>query len=178
MKATYRDGEGGEKAAYVRSKFRVREMWMTEDNDAPTFDGDDADTRKIPENADVRDAVGSPVVATDPNKADSGRLTYSIVVGNDAASFSIHEATGQIRVAAEVGPRARLCGQPRAKLLLMLTMLSKLASATQEDGIYVITVMVTDPSGDSGGSTDTKVVVITATDVDEVPSVKAGDGRH
>ena len=37
--------------------------------------------------------------------------------------------------------------------------------------------MVTDPSGDSdGGSTDTKVVVITATDVDEVPSV-AGRGR-
>ena len=36
--------------------------------------------------------------------------------------------------------------------------------------------MVTDPSGDSGDSTDTKVVVITATDVDEVPSVKAADG--
>ena len=36
--------------------------------------------------------------------------------------------------------------------------------------------MVTDPSGESGGSTDTKVVVITATDVDEVPSVKAADG--
>ena len=78
-------------------------MWMLDDNDAPTFDGDDADTRKIPENADVRDAVGSPVVATDPNKADSGRLTYSIVAdGDDAASFSIHEATGQIRVAAKL----------------------------------------------------------------------------
>ena len=44
------------------------------------------------------------------------------------------------------------------------------------DGIYIITVMVTDPSGEESESTDTKVVVITATDVDEVPSVKAADG--
>ena len=78
-------------------------MWIDDDNDAPAFDGDDADTRKIPENADVRDAVGNPVVATDPNKADAGRLTYSIVAdGNDAASFSIHKATGQIRVAKKL----------------------------------------------------------------------------
>ena len=102
MKATYRDGEGGEKAAYVRSEFRVREDVTDDLNDAPTFDGDDAETRKIPENADVRDAVGSPVVATDGNKADSGRLTYSIVAEDDAASFSIHKATGQIRVAAKL----------------------------------------------------------------------------
>ena len=42
-------------------------------------------------------------------------------------------------------------------------------ASAEEDGIYVITVMVTDPSGESGESTDTKVVVITATDVDEIP---------
>ena len=47
--------------------------------------------------------------------------------------------------------------------------------STENDGIYVITVMVTDPTGELGGSTDTKVVVITATDVDEAPSVAGRD---
>ena len=176
LKTTYRDGEGGEKAAYVRSKFRVRADVDDGDNDAPTFDGDDADTRKIPENADVEDAVGSPVVATDPNKADSGRLTYSIVDvsdANDAASFSIHEATGQIRVAEKLDHElgsVRTTGQA----ISIANDAVETASA-EADGIYVITVMVTDPSGDTGGSTDTKVVVITATDVDEVPSVAGRD---
>ena len=174
LKATYRDGEGGEKAAYVRSEFRVREDVLDDANDAPTFDGDEADTRKIPENADVRDAVGSPVVATDGNKVDSGRLTYSIAKGNDAASFSIHKATGQIRVAekldhelgseATTGPASGIANAAVED------------ASDAEDGIYVITVMVTDPSGELNESTDTKVVVITATDVDEVPSVKAADG--
>ena len=174
LKATYRDGEGGEKAAYVRSEFRVREDVTDDLNDAPTFDGNDAETRKIPENADVRDAVGSPVVAIDGNKADSGRLTYSIVAEDDGESFSIHKATGQIRVAAKLdhelgsgsvnGNAADIADEAVA------------GASAEEDGIYIITVMVTDPSGESGGSTDTKVVVITATDVDEVPSVKAADG--
>ena len=175
LKATYRDGEGGEKAAYVRSKFRVRADVDDVDNDAPTFDGDDADTRKIPENADVRDAVGSPVVATDPNKADSGRLTYSIAEGNDAALFSIHEATGQIRVAEKLDHELGSVSVTDAAASIADDAVDTASAA--DDGIYIITVMVTDPSGDSGGgSTDTKVVVITATDVDEVPSVKAADG--
>ena len=175
LKATYRDGEGGEKAAYVRSKFRVRADVDDVDNDAPKFDGDDADTRKIPENADVRDAVGSPVVATDPNKADSGRLTYSIAEGNDAASFSIHEATGQIRVAEKLDHELGSVSVTDAAATIADNAVDTASAA--DDGIYIITVMVTDPSGDSGGgSTDTKVVVITATDVDEVPSVKAADG--
>ena len=174
LKATYRDGEGGEKAAYVRSKFRVRADVDESDNDPPTFDGNDADTRKIPENADVRDAVGSPVVATDPNKADSGRLTYSIAEGNDAASFSIHDATGQIRVAVKLDHELGSVTTTGPAVTDANNAVD--GAATKEDGIYVITVMVTDPSGDAGGSTDTKVVVITATDVDEVPSVKAADG--
>ena len=50
------------------------------------------DTRKIPENADVRDAVGSPVVATDPNNDgdDSGRLTYSIDSEGVDAQLVLH----------------------------------------------------------------------------------------
>ena len=173
LKATYRDGEGGEKAAYVRSEFRVREDVLDDANDAPTFDGDEADTRKIPENADVRDAVGSPVVATDPNKVDSGRLTYSIAEGNDSASFSIHKATGQIRVAEKLDHEL---GSESVGGATASTADAAVETASEaNDGIYVITVMVTDPSGDSGDSTDTKVVVITATDVDEIPSVAGRD---
>ena len=173
LKATYRDGEGGEKAAYVRSEFRVREDVTDDLNDAPIFDGDEADTRKIPENADVRDAVGSPVVATDPNKVDSGRLTYSIVAEDDSASFSIHKATGQIRVAEKLDHELG-SGVVSGNAASIANRAVEGASA-EEDGIYVITVMVTDPSGESGDSTDTKVVVITATDVDEVPSVAGRD---
>ena len=161
----------------MRSEFRVRENVVPEDNNPPAFDGTGADTRKIPENADVGDAVGNPVVATDPNKVDAGRLTYSIVPDeNDAASFSIHKATGQIRVALtldyELGSVAT-SGQVATDAANQAVE----SSAEAEDGIYVITVMVTDPSGDEEGSTDTKVVVITATDVDEVPSVK-GQNEH
>ena len=173
LKATYRDGEGGEKAAYVRSEFRVREDVTDDLNNAPVFDGDDADTRKIPENADVRDAVGSPVVATDPNKADSGRLTYSIVAEDDSASFSIHKATGQIRVAAKLDHE--LGSETVSGSTASLANAAVEGASDEEDGIYIITVMVTDPSGESGESTDTKVVVITATDVDEVPSVAGED---
>ncbi len=173
LKAAYRDGEGGEKAAYVRSEFRVREDVLDTANEAPTFDGEQAETRKIPENADVRDAVGSPVVATDGNKADSGRLTYSIVAEDDSASFSIHKATGQIRVAAKLDHELG-SGSVAGATATIADAAVENASA-EFDGIYIITVMVTDPSGDSGDSTDTKVVVITATDVDEGPSVKAAD---
>ena len=174
LKATYRDGEGGEKAAYVRSEFRVREDVLDDANDAPAFDGDEAETRKIPENADVRDAVGSPVVATDGNKADSGRLTYSIVAEDDSASFSIHKATGQIRVAEKLDHELGSVDVQGSTANIADAAVD--GASDPDDGIYIITVMVTDPSGESGENTDTKVVVITATDVDEVPSVKAADG--
>ena len=77
MKAEYTDGEGGSKVAYVRSEFRVRESVEDDSNDAPAFE-DETDTRKIPENADVGDAVGNPVVADDNDGDDKGRLTYTI----------------------------------------------------------------------------------------------------
>ena len=157
VKAEYTDGEGGSKVAYVRSEFRVRSEVEAGDNDAPAFE-DAADTRKIPENADVEDAVGNPVVADDNDGDDKGRLSYTIDSGSaDASSFSIHKATGQIRLAEELDHEAgSLSGTP---------------GGTASDGIYAITVMVTDPSGEK----DTIDVTITATDVDEAPSVKGAN---
>ena len=156
VKAEYTDGEGGSKVAYVRSEFRVRESVEAGSNDAPAFE-DSTDTRKIPENADVGDAVGNPVVADDNDGDDKGRLTYTIDSESaDSSSFSIHKATGQIRVADELDHEAgSLSGSP----------------GTAGDGIYVITVMVTDPSG----LEDDIIVTITATDVDEAPSVKGAN---
>ena len=157
VKAEYTDGEGGSKVAYVRSEFRVRSEVEAGDNDAPAFE-DETDTRKIPENADVGDAVGNPVVADDNDGDDKGRLSYTIDSDSaDSSSFSIHKATGQIRVADELDHEAgSLSGTP---------------GGTASDGIYVITVMVTDPSGEE----DTIPVTITATDVDEAPSVKGAN---
>ena len=157
VKAEYTDGEGGSKVAYVRSEFRVRESVEADSNDAPAFE-DPTDTRKIPENADVGDAVGNPVVADDNDGDDKGRLTYTIDSDSaDSSSFSIHKATGQIRVADELDhEEGSLSGTP---------------GGTASDGIYVITVMVTDPSGEN----DDINVTITATDVDEAPSVKGAN---
>ena len=146
VKATYDDMEGGDKVAYVRSGFQVRAEVEDGENDPPVFDGD-TDDRDIAEDADVGDAVGNPVVATDPNNLDGGKLTYTIDAASaDAGSFSIDKRTGQVRVAKALDHEAG-------------------------DGMYVITVVATDPSG----GTDTIPVTIMATDVDEAPSVKGKD---
>ena len=157
VKAAYGDGEGGGKVAYVRSEFQVRDGVADAANDAPVFDGDAA-ARDIAEDADVGDAVGNPVVATDPNTLDGGKLTYTIQTGGDADSFSIDKKTGQVRVAKALDHEA---------------------GAASSDGMYEITVVATDPSGagDTPAGTDTIPVTITATDVDEAPSVKGKDAN-
>ena len=152
VKATYDDMEGDDKVAYVRSEFQVREEVADVANNEPEFDGDAA-ARDIAEDAGVGDAVGNPVVATDANALDGGKLTYTIQTGGDADSFSIDKRTGQVRVAEALDHEA---------------------GATSGNGVYEITVVATDPSGagDSPVGTDTIPVTITATDVDEAPSVK------
>ena len=126
VKATYGDGEGGDKVAYVRSEFAVRASVDDGKNEPPSFDEGDTDDRDIPEDADVGDAVGDPVVAGDTDDIDGGKLTYTIETGGDADSFSIDKATGQIRVAEGLDHEA---------------------GATSSDGVYEITVVATDPSG-------------------------------
>ena len=143
-------------------------VWRYDSNDDPPAFEDPTDTRKIPENADVGDAVGNPVVADDNDGDDKGRLTYTIDTESaDSSSFSIHKATGQIRVAAELDHEAGSLVSSGSPVPL------------PRDGIYVITVMVTDPSGaeDSPVGEDTIVVTITATDVDEAPSVKGANAH-
>ena len=182
LKATYDDDEGDDKVAYVRSEFRVRADVTDDNNTTPAFDENNATTtRKVSEDADVGDAVGKPVVADDNDQDDKGRLTYTIGAGADADSFSIDKRTGQIKVAAELDHElgsGDISGitidgindvEDKANAAVM-------ESAAANDGIYVIVVTVTDPSGDRDDeNTDSVVVVITATNVDEAPSVKGKD---
>ena len=148
VKASYTDGKDMD-VAYVMTEFTVREDVLAADNAPPAFATDDPITREIPEDAAVGTEVGDPVAATDPDSADSGKLTYSLS-GDDASSFSIDRATGQITVAM---------------------MLDAEEGATSTDGEYDVTVTATDPSGESGQNNDTLDVDITATDVDEPPGV-------
>ena len=66
-----------------------------EANVAPEFGSDTAD-RSVAEDAEAGANVGDPVVATDANTGDS--VTYSLS-GDDAGSFAIWTAAGQITVA-------------------------------------------------------------------------------
>ena len=164
VKASYGDETGGDKAAYERSEFRVRKSVADVSNEPPDFE-DPTDTRKIPEDADVGDAVGGPVVADDTDDIDAGRLTYTIdTTSADADSFSVDKKTGQIRVAADLDHEE---GSEDGSS----------PNATADDGIYVITLKVTDPTGasDNPVGEDMIDVTITATDVDEAPSVAGLD---
>ena len=100
---SYDDGEGDGKSARATSANRVQAI--NSPNDTPAFlDQDssmtgvqnDAATRTIGENADAGANVGAPVAAEDD---DSDILTYTL--DDDASSFKIDAATGQITVGAE-----------------------------------------------------------------------------
>ena len=61
---------------------------------APKFSDGFHTTRTVAQNARAGDAVGDPVSATHPEDLE---ITYSLS-GSDAASFTVEEETGQIRV--------------------------------------------------------------------------------
>ncbi len=121
-------------------------------NSPPEFDDGSEAARSIQENARPGAAVGAPFPATDPDQSDT--LSYSIS-GADSALFSVDGSTGQISIGLE-------------------TALDFESPAdTDEDGVYEVTVRVTDGK-DSEGSDDTSVddsisVRITVTNVNERP---------
>ena len=142
---SYTDGEGGSKNAKAVTAYRVRAA--PDANGSPDFDGGSTD-REVPENAMVGDNVGAAVTADEPDAADV--VTYSLEEDNgnqgDDDFFSINKRTGQIMVAGSLDHEA---------------------GSADNDGEYVVTAMVTDPSGD----TDMITVTITATDVNESPTL-------
>ena len=143
VKASYEDGEGADKVAYMLSYNTVRGAPTA--NQDPVFDDNADDTRSIAEDAPKGAVVGAPVTATDPNADDGSKLTYTLA-GDDAGSFKINKMTGQITVNAELDHED---------------------GAVSEDGVYDVAVNVFDPSN----ATDTFDVDITATNVNENPKV-------
>ena len=66
-------------------------------NRSPSFADGDATTRTVAENTAAGQDIGAPLEATDPDRRDT--LTYTLE-GEDAASFDIDAATGQLRTKA------------------------------------------------------------------------------
>ena len=96
--ASYNDGQAAtdNKSAQAVSEFHVRAA-PAGANAPPTF-AQQTDTRQVREGVAVGANVGSPVTATDTDTDDSDKLTYTLS-GDDAESFDIDAATGQIKTA-------------------------------------------------------------------------------
>ena len=146
--ASYDDLEGKNKTAAMISANPVREKLYV--NAAPMYkdaEGNEITTAKmeVAEDAAAGDLVGEPVTAMDDAR---DKLTYTLG-GTNAASFSIDSGTGQIRVGAD----------------------AVLNFEDLNNNSFTVTVTATDPPG----ATDVITVTITVTDVDEAPTITAGD---
>ena len=144
--ATYTDEHGSGKTAQAVSANMVRAA-PAANNANPVFPSD-AGARSVDENSSPGANVGKPVVAND---APGDVLTYMLVVGDDASSFDIDPATGQIMV----GARATLDTEAKAS--------------------YMVMVMATDPAG--GAATPPQQVAITIKNVNEAPMMTGGATR-
>ena len=105
-------------------------------NNAPTFDDGASTTRSVEENTRAGEDIGTAVEATD---SDNDTLTYSLVAGTDASSFTIEGSTGQLKTSA--------------------------ALDFESDSSYLFNVMV----DDGRGGTDSIAVTVNITDVTEPP---------
>ena len=90
--ASYDDGEGSGKSAYLAAANPVRVAPGS--NAAPVFPSNENGARSVAENTRAGRNIGAPVDATDPNVNDT--LTYS-KSGADAAFFNIVSTSGQLR---------------------------------------------------------------------------------
>ena len=112
-----------------------------DENIAPVFTKSDGTTREVVENTASGVNIGNPVSATDAN---NDNLTYSLG-GEDAASFSINTANGQLRTHA--------------------------ALDYETDDSYSVTITV----DDNNGGSDSITVTISVTNENEAPMFTVGD---
>ena len=178
VKADYTDGQGAAKSAIVTTDMPVRADVPDDENNSPDF-RQDTTVRPVPEDTAVGANVGDPV-RVDTNE-DNDTLTYELDDDNDRTNelvtafdhdndpstpdvptdvtfFSIDDETGQIMVAKP------------------LDWDNNPSPSDDPDGEYVVWVRATDPSGETNGDEDTDdiKVTITATDVNEAPTVTGG----
>ena len=145
---SYEDGEGEGKSAMATSAYQVQAI--NSPNATPAFpDQDpataglqnDAATRMVGENADAGANVGAPVAAEDD---DSDILTYTLGDAADGSSFEIDAATGQITVGDD----------------------TELDYETKST--YMVTVIATDPAGESA---EIEVTIDVVDDANEPPAI-------
>ena len=129
--------------------------------------------RTVTETAAAGQLVGDPVTAEDGNAADV--LTYTLA--DESTKFVIDRATGQISVAK--GAKFTVVADDIHPTDVM--------PATAPDDVYTVTVIATDPKGIptkevevannnvTAGVSDTVMVEISITDVDEPPQFTGGD---
>ncbi len=86
------DGNGG--IDIISVAIKVTDVF---ENNPPVFAAGETTTRSILENTPIGRNIGDPVTATDPDEEDT--LIYSLG-GTDAISFSIENATGQLKTHA------------------------------------------------------------------------------
>ena len=115
-------------------------------NKAPVFTDGPSTTRSVAENTGAGVNIGSPVVATDANNADTNANTNDILTytlsGTDAESFAIETMIGQLKTEAGLDYETKTS--------------------------YTVTVTVSD-----GSLTDKITVTINVTDVVETPTNSA-----
>ena len=86
--ASYTDPQGsGKSASAVTGQ-------ISASNNEPAFPSSETGSRSVPENSGEGTNVGAPVVAED---ADSGDTLHYSISGQDASSFTVDSATGQIK---------------------------------------------------------------------------------
>ena len=144
---TYTDLQGSGKTAVATTANKVLVRRST--NTAPVFKNADgveipAETvisREVVENTPKGGPVGAPVAATD---SEGDVLTYTLV-GDELSSFSIDVATGQLRTSA--------------------------ALDFESMPTYTVMVTATDPSFTAAADSDTIMVTINVTNVDEDPKL-------
>ena len=118
-----------------------------EDNSAPEF-GQTAVDRSVLENTKAGTNIGAPVAARDP---DSGDILQYTLGGDDAESFSIDKASGQLKTKASLD--------------------------FDTDNEYTVTVTATDSSGlgtTGNPNPDPATVTISINNIDEAPKFSAG----
>ena len=185
--ASYTDTEGADKTARVMTMYPVQaEDRGRETDGSPDFEVSMVE-RRVPENARVGSRVGNPVtVGQGGTKLPEDRITYSLRpftsadVGDtgltvkdafataDAAAFSIDQATGQLTVAGGLSFEARGPEDNRDGRYIVVVQAVD-ASGSISDG--VVDVSKPNPTAAATASGDSVVVVITATDVNDNPTV-------
>ena len=165
-RASYVDGTGATATALGITAHPVRADVSDALNNSPDFSVSET-AREVPEDTAVGMPVGAPVQVTTVENGEV--LTYfldddadagnSLNTDTDLRFFSIDRATGQVLVRMPLS----------AENTDGRTYTGVEASTAGE---YTVFVRATDSSGDSGGEDNDEIrVVITATDVNEAPTI-------